>query len=83
MLFGLPVITTEVGGLKYFIKEGEMGYLVKPKNTNELIEKIEYLIGNHEKMVQISKYNFEYAQNHLTNDEMAKRLYIHFKELLS
>ena len=83
MLFGLPVITTKVGGLKYFIEEGKMGYLVKPKNTNELIEKIEYLIDNHEKMVEISKYNFEYAQNHLTNDEMAKRLYIHFKELLS
>ena len=82
MLFGLPIITTRVGGLKYFIQEDKMGYLVESKSSQSLVEKIEYLINNREKMVEISKYNFDYAHNNLTNDEMAKRLYLHFKELI-
>jgi glycosyltransferase involved in cell wall biosynthesis len=82
MLFGLPIITTNVGGLKYFIEEEKMGYLVDVKSKNSLVEKIELLIENPEKMRKMSKYNFNYAQKELSNDVMAKRLYVHFKELI-
>ena len=82
MSFGLPVITTNVGGLKHFVQEEKMGYLVEVKSSEALVEKIEFLINNSNKMAEISKYNFEYARNNLTSDEMAKRLSEHFKELV-
>jgi len=82
MLFGLPVISTKVGGLKYFIEEEKMGYLVDVKSVEGLVEKIELLIQDLEKMREISRYNFDYAKKELTNDVMAKRLHRHFKELV-
>ena len=82
MLFGLPVISTKVGGLKYFIKEEKMGYLVESRSVESLMEKIELLIKNKEHMLEISEYNFEYAKKNLTNNVMAERLHGHFKELL-
>jgi glycosyltransferase involved in cell wall biosynthesis len=82
MLFGLPVITTDVGGLKYFIKEEKMGYLVESKNVESLVERIELLIKNKEHMLEVSEYNFDYAKKNLTNNVMAKRLHKHFKEFI-
>lgn len=82
MLFGLPVITTDVGGLKYFIEEDKMGYLVQRQSVESLVDKIEMLIDNKEKLFAISKHNFNYAKKHLSNEAMAKRLHKHFKEYL-
>ena len=82
MLFGLPVITSSVGGLKYFIEEEKMGYLVKPKSVESLVQKIELLVQRKEQMLDISEYNFNYAEKNLTNTVMARRLQQHFKELI-
>lgn len=38
--FGLPVISTRVGGLPEVVKEGECGYLVEPENPTKLAEAI-------------------------------------------
>jgi len=82
MLFGMPVLTSEAGGLKYFFQNEKMGYLVPTKNPHTLAEKIEELISDNEKMLEISKYNFIYAQEHVTNIVMAKRLHDELKELM-
>jgi len=75
MLFGLPVITSEVGGLKYFFEDEKMGYKVEPKNVSQLVDKLELLIENREKMSEISAYNMLYAKENVTNEVMAKRLH--------
>lgn len=80
MLFGLPVITSEVGGLKQFFQDSKMGYTVEPKNVNQLVEKLQILIENREKMDEISHYNYNYAKENVTNEVMAKRLYQEFKD---
>ena len=82
MLFGLPIISTNVGGLKYFIEEEKMGYLVEPQSVENLVEKIELLMHERERMMEMSAYNFEYAKKNLTNSVMAERLHQHFKELV-
>jgi glycosyltransferase involved in cell wall biosynthesis len=74
MAFGLPVITTNVGGLKYFFKE-DMGYTSTPKNVDDLIKKLKLLLLEPEKMNQIGKFNFDYAQQNLASDIVSKRLY--------
>jgi len=82
MLFGMPVLTSEAGGLKYFFQNEKMGYLVPTKNPSVLADKIETLISNDEKMLQMANYNFVYAQEHVTNIVMAKRLHQHMQELM-
>ncbi len=45
---GLPVVTSNVGGIPYLVKNGETGFLVDPDNYEEFAEKIIFLIRNPE-----------------------------------
>ncbi len=44
MAFGLPVITSPVGGLVDFFENGKMGYMIENLNPADYAEKIEFLI---------------------------------------
>lgn len=46
MAYGLPVVTTPVGGIPEAVTDGVDGYLVEPGNTLQIQEKIEFLIKN-------------------------------------
>jgi glycosyltransferase involved in cell wall biosynthesis len=46
MQFGLPVISTNIGGIPDMIRNGENGFLIPPKNIDMLVEKLEILINN-------------------------------------
>jgi len=41
---GLPIVATNVGGIKYAIIENKSGFLVPEKDVDVLVKKIEYLI---------------------------------------
>lgn len=82
MMFGLPVITTKVGGLKSFFKDKKMGYFIEPKNIVDIENKIELILSNRAKLKEISEFNYYYAQKKLTNNVVAKRLYGQLKELI-
>lgn len=41
---GIPIIATDIGGIKDVVNNGENGFLVSLKNVNELKEKIEILM---------------------------------------
>lgn len=46
---GRPIVTTDVPGCRECVKDGENGYLVQPRNAEELAEKIEILIKDKNK----------------------------------
>jgi N-acetylglucosaminyldiphosphoundecaprenol N-acetyl-beta-D-mannosaminyltransferase len=77
MAFGLPVVTTNVGGLKDFFQEEKMGYTAIPKDTEDLIKKIKLLLLNYSKITKIGEFNFNYAKRYLTSNMVSKRLYKH------
>jgi glycosyltransferase involved in cell wall biosynthesis len=78
--FGLPVVTTKVGGLKYFFKDKKMGIMVEAKDSNQLKEALEKLLPDKNLMNRVAQFNFEYGQKHLTNTVTAQRLYPYLKE---
>jgi len=82
MLFGLPVITTRVGGLKSFLIDEKMGYFIEPKDVDDIEDKIEMMLSNKEMMTEMGKFNYEYAREHLTNSVIAKGIYNHLKEIM-
>lgn len=45
---GLPIIATDTGGSKELIEEGENGYIIKMKNSDDIAQKLERLISNPE-----------------------------------
>lgn len=79
MAFGLPVITTNVGGLKEFFQDNKMGYLADVHNSKNLEEKLFMLIDDKEILKKISMFNYEYAQKYLLSTIVAKRIYKHLK----
>lgn len=79
MAFGLPIITTAVGGLKDFFQEEKMGYFVDLKNEEELEHKLALLLSKKELITKIGKYNHTYAMENLIAPVVAKRLYDHFQ----
>ncbi len=56
---GLPIVATKVGGLPEFIKNGENGFLVEPKNPKDIAEKVLLILGNNQLREKMSKNNRE------------------------
>ena len=55
MALGLPVISTNVGGLPYLIEEDVNGILVSPNNINSFVEAIIDLLSDLEKSQTLAK----------------------------
>lgn len=83
MAFGMPVITTNMGGLKEFFKNEEMGYLIKPKNIKELTISLEKLITDKDKISQFAKFNFAFAKKELLNTVVSDRIYKQIEEVIN
>jgi len=64
MASGLPIIATKVGGIPEIIKDGENGFLVEPKNPEQIAERILYLLSNNNIRRSISFNNKEKAKNY-------------------
>jgi glycosyltransferase involved in cell wall biosynthesis len=52
---GRPVIASRVGGIPYIINDGENGLLVEPNNSQEMAEKIIWLLKDKKKIAMIGE----------------------------
>ncbi len=50
-----PVIGSNVPGIRVVVDDGVNGFLVKPKNVEELTSKIDYLLENEDIMKEFGK----------------------------
>lgn len=64
MASGLPIIATKVGGVPEILKDKENGFLVDPKNSEQIAEKIIHLISNDNIRESISINNLKEAQKY-------------------
>ncbi|MGJ8666512.1 MAG: glycosyltransferase family 4 protein [Patiriisocius sp.] len=62
MALGLPVISTNVGGLPFLIKNNETGVLVEPNDKVLFVAAIKELLENNEKVVALSKNAHQFAE---------------------
>jgi glycosyltransferase involved in cell wall biosynthesis len=74
MGFGLPVITTPVGGLIDFFENERNGYFTAINNQTELAEKIEKLITNRKMMQEIALNNYQLATEKFSSEKVAERI---------
>ena len=72
MAFGLPVITTRVGGVPDFFEDGRMGFFLDNQKPAHIAEKIQYLLDRLELMNQMSEYNYHYARDHFYAGKVAE-----------
>ena len=64
MVFGLPVVSTEVGGISTLISQGVNGFLVANRNPDDYREAVEKALALDRSMVL--QYNRELIQNHFS-----------------
>jgi glycosyltransferase involved in cell wall biosynthesis len=55
MALGLPIVSTNVGGIPYLIKNKKEGLLVEKDNVDEMVSAIYYLVDNQEFSNMIAK----------------------------
>lgn len=84
MAFGLPVITTAVGGLIDFFQNGTNGFMSEvPPKPSKFAKNIMHLIENQELMKSIALNNFIYAQNTFLASKIAKQNENIFNEVIN
>ena len=74
MAFGLPVITTAVGGIVDFFENGKMGFMTDSRDPEVFANLIEKLISDTELRNKMALYNFQYARKRFLASKVVKRL---------
>ena len=70
---GLPIVGTTVGGVPEFVRHGEHGLLVPPRDPGALAAAIEQLGGDPERRRDIAARNRAHAESHLSWDAVTRR----------
>jgi glycosyltransferase involved in cell wall biosynthesis len=82
MASGIPVIGTNVGGIRDIITDGKTGFLVQPKNSKALFEKMLILLEDKKLFELMSKASRKRIENCFSCDIIGNKLYNVFKETL-
>ena len=74
LAIGRPIITTDVPGCKETVLNGVNGFLIKPKNTDELVDRITWMISNNEKLQPMAEKSREIAEKKFNVNTINKKL---------
>jgi len=72
MAAGVPIVSTNVGGIPELVKEGRNGILVDPRNSNQLAEAISSLLLNEGISKEMGKNNYNDAREIFTWERTAR-----------
>ena len=67
MVSGLPIVATNVGGVPEIISNGENGFLIQPKSSKQLAEKVLLLLKDENLYKRISKNNLQKVETYDIN----------------
>lgn len=79
--YGIPVITTPVGGVPDIVVDNENGLLFNPGDIDELARKLQLLIENEELRVKISDESLRLASTVFNTNTIANQLSNIYKEI--
>lgn len=74
MMFGLPVITRPVGGLRDFFEDKKMGFMSERVDPEWYARVITELMSDNRRMVEIGLYNHNYAKERFLASKVASQL---------
>jgi D-inositol-3-phosphate glycosyltransferase len=83
MACGTPVIGSNVGGIKYSVKDSETGFLVPPKDPFALAEKIENLVMNRELLNTMKRNAVKRVNKYFTWASVADSVNCLYEQLMS
>ncbi|OGG27475.1 hypothetical protein A2960_04220 [Candidatus Gottesmanbacteria bacterium RIFCSPLOWO2_01_FULL_39_12b] len=71
-----PVVVTRKGGIPLAVKDGVNGYFVRPRNSTEIVEKVNLLLGNEEKRARMAENARRIAEEKFSWETIAHRFII-------
>jgi glycosyltransferase involved in cell wall biosynthesis/phosphoheptose isomerase len=71
MACGTPVVGSNVGGIKYTVRDGETGYLVPPRDPDRIAERLAYLYSQPKLMGLLSRQAVRRANDLFTWEKVA------------
>ena len=82
MACGLPVIATNIDGHKDAVKDAYNGFLVDPENSDQLNEKMIYLLKNRKVGKLFGERNVRIVKERFTWDKIAQKYDLLYKKLI-
>ncbi len=83
MACGTPVIGSNVGGIKFTVKDGETGYLVPPNEPNAIAERISHLYENPQLLAQFGTVGRQRAQDLFTWQQVTNAVAALYEDVLA
>jgi len=83
MSSGKPVVTTDVGDVVHFLRDGESGFVVHPKDSAFLAEKVGKLIENRKLREKFGEKARDLAVKYLDIDNCIKKHAEFYREMLN
>ena len=74
MAAGIPVVATNIGGIKEVVLNGKTGFLVKPGNSSALADKIKEVLENEEMGKKFGKLGFKRVKEEFSIDKTVNRI---------
>lgn len=82
MTVGLPVIATDVGGVKYMIEHDKNGYVIDQGSSDQLFFFLKKLLTNNDLRKKVGSAAREYAFTHYDAEIVAKKTLQVYKNIL-
>ncbi len=82
MAAGVPVITSDRCGMPYMVSHGETGFLVDPTNPQDIVRRMQQLLGNDELRRSMSDRARQIARDRFHPAVVARRTYQVYQEAI-
>ncbi len=82
MVCGVPIISTEVAGVRELIEHQKNGLLVEQRNSNALADAMELLIGSPELRNELARKGRQTVLGSFTRESSARNVYNIFSSML-
>ena len=79
--YGVPVVTTPVGGVPDIVVDGENGLLFNPGDVSELAKKLQLLIEDKSLRTKLSRESLRLARTTFNSDTIANQLANIYREI--
>ncbi len=83
MASGTPVIGSNVGGIKFSVRDGESGYLVPPQDADAVAERLAFLFQHPKVMTVLRQHAIRRANDLFTWQRVASAMAATYEQLLS